>query len=295
MATLLKGAEVVSAINERIICDAAMLRAKGVSPTLAVVRLGARADDIAYERGVKKRAETVGVEVKLYDMPESVSQGELLTLIHWINENSDIHGCLIFRPLPKHIDDERIRAALSSEKDVDGITDGSLAAVFSGTDRGFPPCTAQACMEILDYYGIEAKGKNAVVIGRSLVIGKPAAMMLLGRNATVTVCHTKTVDMPSVTQRADILIVAAGRPGIVGTDYVRAGQTVLDVGINFTPEGKMVGDVDFAAVEPLAGAITPVPGGVGTVTTSVLMEHVVEAAKRALVKASYVAPAEEYR
>ena len=295
MATLLKGAEVVSAINQRIINDAALLRAKGVSPTLAVVRLGARADDIAYERGVKKRAETVGVEVKLYDMPESVSQGELLTLIHWINENSDIHGCLIFRPLPKHIDDERIRAALSPEKDVDGITDGSLAAVFSGTDRGFPPCTAQACMEILDHYGIETKGKNAVVVGRSLVIGKPAAMMLLGKHATVTVCHTRTMDMPSVTQRADILIVAAGRPGIVGADYVRAGQTVLDVGINFTPEGKMVGDVDFAAVEPLVGAITPVPGGVGTVTTSVLMEHVVEAAKRALAKASYVAPAEDNR
>ncbi len=295
MATLLKGAEVVSAINQRIINDAALLRAKGVSPTLAAVRLGARADDIAYERGVKKRAETVGVEVKLYDMPESVSQGELLTLIHWINENSDIHGCLIFRPLPKHIDDERIRAALSPEKDVDGITDGSLAAVFSGTDRGFPPCTAQACMEILDHYGIETKGKNAVVVGRSLVIGKPAAMMLLGKHATVTVCHTRTMDMPSVTKRADILIVAAGRPGIVGADYVRAGQTVLDVGINFTPEGKMVGDVDFAAVEPLVGAITPVPGGVGTVTTSVLMEHVVEAAKRALAKASYVAPAEDNR
>jgi methylenetetrahydrofolate dehydrogenase (NADP+)/methenyltetrahydrofolate cyclohydrolase len=295
MAKLLKGAEVVSAMNERIKADATALREQGVTPTLAVVRVGERADDTAYERSVTKRAETVGVEVKLYTMPESVSQSELLTLLHWISESSGIHGCLIFRPLPGHIDDERVRAALSPEKDVDGITDGSLAGVFSGTKRGFPPCTAQACVEILDYYGIETKGKTAVVIGRSLVIGKPVSMMLLGRNATVTICHTKTIDLPAVTKRADILIAAAGRAGVVGAEHVSSGQTVLDVGINFTPEGKMVGDVDFAAAEPIAGAITPVPGGVGTVTTSVLMEHVIEAARRALDASRFSARAEEYR
>lgn len=281
MAMLLKGAAVVSALNEQICADTAVLKSRGVVPTLALVRVGERADDVAYERGVMKRAETVGVAVRQVLLPETASLDELLGAIAKINADAGIHGCLIFRPLPKHIDDERVRAALVPEKDVDGITDGSLAGVFSGTKHGFPPCTAQACIEILDHYGVETRGKCAVVIGRSLVVGKPVAMMLLGKNATVTICHTKTEDMPSVTRNADILIVAAGRAGVVGADYVRAGQAVLDVGINFTPEGKMVGDADFDAVEPIVGAITPVPGGVGTVTTSVLMAHVVEAAKRA--------------
>ncbi len=285
MAKLLKGAEVVSSLNERIMADAAALNAAGVIPTLALVRVGERADDVAYERGLIKRAETVGVAVRQVLLPEAVSPDELVGAIRRINEDDSIHGCLIFRPLPKSIDDERVRALLAPEKDVDGITDGSLAGVFAGTKRGFPPCTAQACMEILDYYGIETQGKNAVVVGRSLVVGKPVAMMLLKKNATVTVCHTKTADMPSVTKRADILIVAAGRACVVGAEYVSAGQTVLDVGINFTPEGKMVGDADFAAIEPVVEAVTPVPGGVGTVTTSVLMAHVVEAANRALVRA----------
>ena len=281
MATILKGAEVVSALNERIRAEADALKAGGMIPALAVVRVGERADDIAYERGILKRAESVGVAVRLFALPETATERELLDTIRKINESDAIHGCLIFRPLPKGIDDEKIRAALLPEKDVDGITDGSLAGVFAGTKRGFPPCTAAACVEILDHYGFDPLGKKAVVIGRSLVIGKPVAMMLLQKHATVTICHTKTKNMPEVTRQADILIVAAGRAGVVGAEYVSAGQTVLDVGINFTPEGKMVGDVDFEAVEPMVGAITPVPGGVGTVTTSVLMAHVVEAARRA--------------
>ena len=285
MATLLKGAEVVSALNETIKADVAALKTDGVTPTLAILRVGEKPDDLAYERGALKRAETVGVTVRQIALPETVSQEALLEEIERINADNTIHGCLLLRPLPKQINDGRVRAALLPEKDIDGITDGSLAGVFTGTKRGFPPCTAQACMEILDYYKIDPAGKNAVVIGRSLVIGKPVAMMLLQKNATVTICHTRTTDMPSVTKRAEILIVAAGKPGVVGAEYVSAGQTVLDVGINFTDEGKMVGDADFAAVEPIVGAITPVPGGVGTVTTSVLMAHVVEAAKRALTRA----------
>ena len=281
MATILKGAEVVSALNERIRAEADALKASGMTPALAVVRVGERADDIAYERGILKRAESVGVAVRLFALPETATERALLDTIRQINESDVIHGCLIFRPLPKGIDDEKIRAALLPEKDVDGITDGSLAGVFAGTKRGFPPCTAAACIEILDHYGIDPLGKKAVVIGRSLVIGKPVAMMLLQKHATVTICHTKTKNMPEVTHQADILIVAAGRAGVVGAEYVSAGQTVLDVGINFTTEGKMVGDVDFEAVEPAVEAITPVPGGVGTVTTSVLMAHVVEAARRA--------------
>ena len=282
MAQLLKGAEVVSALNDRIKSDVASLALRGVVPTLAILRVGEKPDDLAYERGAIKRAETVGVAVRQIVLPETVSQEELLVEIAKINADATIHGCLMLRPLPKHIDDMRAREALLPEKDIDGITDGSLAGVFTGSKRGFPPCTAQACMEILDYYKIDPAGKSAVVIGRSLVIGKPVAMMLLQKHATVTICHTKTVDMPSVTKRAEILIVAAGRAGVVGAEYVSAGQTVLDVGINFNDEGKMTGDADFTAVEPIVGAITPVPGGVGTVTTSVLMAHVAEAAKRSL-------------
>lgn len=282
MAQLLKGAEVVSALNDRIKSDVVALALRGATPTLAILRVGEKPDDLAYERGAMKRAETVGVAVKQIVLPETVSQEQLLAEIAKINADETIHGCLMLRPLPKHIDDQRAREALLPEKDIDGITDGSLAGVFTGTKRGFPPCTAQACMEILNYYGIDPAGKSAVVIGRSLVIGKPVAMMLLQKHATVTICHTRTVDMPSVTKRAEILIVAVGRAGVVGAEYVSAGQIVLDVGINFNVEGKMVGDADFAAVEPIVGAITPVPGGVGTVTTSVLMAHVVEAAKRSL-------------
>ena len=285
MAQLLKGAEVVSALNERIKADVSALVSRGVLPTLAILRVGEKPDDLAYERGAIKRAETVGVAVKQIVLPETVSQESLLAEIERINADDTIHGCLMLRPLPKHIDDLRAREALLPEKDIDGITEGSLAGVFSGTKRGFPPCTAQACMEILSYYGIDPAGKRAVVIGRSLVIGKPVAMMLLQKNATVTICHTKTKDMPSETRRAEILIVAAGRAGVVGAEYVAEGQTVLDVGINFDASGKMTGDVDFAAVEPIVGAITPVPGGVGTVTTSVLMAHVAEAARRALDRA----------
>ena len=285
MAQLLKGAEVVSALNERIKADVSALVSRGVLPTLAILRVGEKPDDLAYERGAIKRAETVGVAVKQIVLPETVSQESLLAEIERINADDTIHGCLMLRPLPKHIDDLRAREALLPEKDIDGITEGSLAGVFSGTKRGFPPCTAKACMEILSYYGIDPAGKRAVVIGRSLVIGKPVAMMLLQKNATVTICHTKTKDMPSETRRAEILIVAAGRAGVVGVEYVSAGQTVLDVGINFDAAGRMTGDADFAAVEPIVGAITPVPGGVGTVTTSVLMAHVTEAAKRALERA----------
>jgi len=279
MAKLLKGAEVAAAINERSISQLNLLKDTGISPTLAIVRVGEREDDIAYENGAVKRCEKVGVEVSHIVLPDNVTQEELISEIEKLNMDHSVHGVLIFMPLPKNLDSEAVRRALSPEKDVDGITDGSLAGVFTGSGEGFSPCTAQACIEILDYYGIECKGKRAVVIGRSLVVGKPAAMLLIAKNATVTVCHTKTEDMPSVTRSAEILIVAAGKPKVVGHEYFSKNQTVIDVGINFM-DGNMCGDVDFDAAEPLVGAISPVPGGVGTVTTSVLVNHVVEAAKR---------------
>ena len=190
---------------------------------------------------------------------------------------------LLFRPLPKHLDEDLICNTLAAEKDIDGITDLSSAGVFSGKALGFAPCTPSACMEILDHFGVDCTGKKAVVIGRSLVVGKPAAMMLVKKNATVTICHTRTADLPAVCREADILIAAAGKAGMVGADFVRPGQIVIDVGINWNEqEQKLCGDVDFEAVSPIVEAITPVPGGVGTVTTSVLVGHVVEAAKRTL-------------
>lgn len=280
MAKQLLGKEVTAALNERIKADVAKLNEKGIKPTLGIIRVGERPDDLSYERGATKRCETLGVEYKKYLLPADVSQEELLKVIDEVNNDDNIHGVLMFRPLPKHIDQTVVENALSAEKDVDCQTDASLGGVFTGKKVGFPPCTPQACMEILDHYGIDCTGKKAVVIGRSLVVGKPAAMMLIKKNATVTVCHTRTVDMPSVTREADIIIVAAGRAGVVGAEYVSEGQIVIDVGINVNAEGKLCGDVDYAAVEPIVEAITPVPGGVGSVTTSVLVGHVVEAAMR---------------
>ncbi len=282
MAKQLLGKEVNASLNERIKAQVAELQAKGVNPTLGIIRVGENPSDISYEKGATKRCETLGVACEKILLPEDVSQEELLAVIDKVNKDDRIHGVLLFRPLPKHLNQAVIENALDPAKDVDCMTDGSMSGVFTGKKVGFPPCTPQACMEILDHYGIDCTGKKAVVIGRSLVVGKPAAMMLIKKNATVTVCHTRTVDMPSVTREADIIIVAAGRAGVVGADYVKPGQIVIDVGINMNDEGKLCGDVDYAAVEPIVEAITPVPGGVGSVTTSVLVGHVVEAAARTL-------------
>ncbi|MDO5135125.1 MAG: tetrahydrofolate dehydrogenase/cyclohydrolase catalytic domain-containing protein [Eubacteriales bacterium] len=280
MAKQLLGKEVTAALNERIKADVAKLQEKGIDPKLCIIRVGENPSDISYERGATKRCETLGVACGKILLPEDVSQEELLKVIQEVNEDDSIHGVLLFRPLPKHLDQAVIENALAPEKDVDCMTDLSMSGVFTGKKIGFPPCTPQACMEILDHYGIDCTGKKAVVIGRSLVVGKPAAMMLIKKNATVTVCHTRTVDMPSAAREADIIIVAAGRAGVIGEEYVKEGQIVIDVGINVNEEGKLCGDVDYPAVEPVVEAITPVPGGVGSVTTSVLVGHVVEAAMR---------------
>jgi len=281
LAELLKGADVVSALNEKMIAEIGVLKGKGVAPALAILRVGERPDDISYEKSATKRCETVGVVVRHIALPNDVTQEDVIKSINDLNNDESIHGVLIFRPLPKHISDEAVRAALVPEKDVDGITDGSLAGVFTGSGKGFAPCTAQACIEILDYYKIDCTGKRAAVIGRSLVVGKPLSIMLMGKNATVTVCHTRTVDVPAVTREADILIVAAGRMEGLTKEYFSPGQVVLDVGINWNEQkGKLCGDVLFEDAEPVVTAITPVPGGVGTVTTSVLVSHVVEAASK---------------
>ena len=278
MAEILKGAPVVAAMNQRSTLLCQQLQDRGVVPTLAVVRVGQREDDLSYERGVMARCSKVGVAVKQYLLPADATQEDLLKVLEEINTTDTIHGCLLFRPLPRQFDDRTVRAALAPEKDVDGITDGSLAGVFTGTDLGYAPCTAQACLEILKYYQVPLSGKRAVVVGRSLVVGKPAAMMLDRENATVTLCNSRTQDLPALCQEADVLVVAMGRMGAIGASCLKPGQTVVDVGIHVNDQGGLCGDVVFAEAEGVVEAITPVPGGVGTVTTSVLVDHVVRAA-----------------
>ncbi len=282
MAEILKGAPVAAAITEELIRRADALKAKGVEPCLAILRVGERADDLAYERGALKRCEKVGVRAVSIVLPADCTQDALLDAIARINADDSIHGCLMFRPLPKHLNEQAACEALLPCKDVDSMTAASLRTVFTGRGEGFAPCTAQSCIELLDHYGYDPAGKRVVVIGRSLVIGKPVSMMLQTRNATVTMCHTKTKDMPQICREAEILVVAAGKAGVVDETFTNPGQVVIDVGINAAPDGGICGDVQFAAVEPRVKAISPVPSGVGSVTTAVLCKHVIEAAERAL-------------
>ena len=289
MAKRLLGKEVNEALVAALQTRTAALREKGVTPTLGIIRLGENPSDLSYEKGATKRAEEVGVAVKNYILPEDASKEDVLKVIDEVNADDSVHGVLMFRPLPKHLkaDQDEICNRLAPCKDVDSMTHMSNAGVFEGQDLGYAPCTPAACMEILDHYGIDCKGKNAVVIGRSLVVGKPAAMMLMGKNATVTVCHTRTVNTAEICKGADIIVTAAGVLNSLTKDFVREGQIVIDVSMNWNPEkitskgkGGMSGDCVFDEVEPIVEAITPVPGGVGAVTTTVLMKHVVEAAEK---------------
>lgn len=281
MEKILKGAPVAQAIIDRTLCDANALKEKGVIPTLAILRVGERADDISYEKGAMKRCAQAGVDVKNVVLPSDVGENEFFETLNSLNKDDSVHGILMFRPLPKHIDGEKARQMLAIQKDVDGCTDGSLAGVFSNSKTGFTPCTAQAAMEILKYYGCECSGKRAVVLGRSLVVGRPVAMLLMHENATPTICHTRTKNPAELSKQADIVIACTGQMESLGADYFRAGQIVIDVGINWNEEkNKLCGDVRLDEVSDIVEAITPVPGGVGGVTTAVLVSHVVEAAKR---------------
>ena len=281
MAKIFKGKEVADALTEKLKTEVEALRAAGVVPTLCIFRVGERPDDLAYERGATKRAQLAGVEVRNVVLPANVDQETFDRELNAVNEDPSIHGILLFRPLPGQLDNEKARQMLDPAKDVDGCTDLSLAGVFTNTKTGFPPCTAQAAMEILHHFGVGISGKKAAVIGRSLVIGRPVAMMLMHENATVVNCHTRTPDVPSITREADILIAASGQLHSVTREYTNPDQVVIDVGINWDEEkGGISGDVAFDDVEPYVRAITPVPGGVGSVTSTVLISHVVEAAKK---------------
>lgn len=281
MAELLKGAPVASAITERVAARARQLAAEGTVPTLAIIRVGERQDDLAYERGALKRCAMAGVEVRRFILSADCTQGELFATIGEVNADRSIHGCLMFRPLPEGLDEASACAALDPAKDVDGVTPASMYGVYSGDRVGYSPCTAEAVVELLDHYGIELRGARVTVVGRSLVIGKPVSLLLQARDATVTMCHTKTRELPSCCRASDVLVVAAGHAGTVGADAVSERQVVVDVGINWdAQEGRLVGDVVADEVAPVVGALTPVPGGVGSITTAVLVKHVVDAAGR---------------
>lgn len=279
MAELLKGLEVTRAMKEKMSLEVEQLNSRGITPTLGIIRVGSRPDDLSYEKGAIKRCESTGVKVKVFELDENISQEDFISKVKEINNSRDIHGILIFRPLPDHLNEEEVKFLISPEKDIDCMNPINIAKVFAGDESGFAPCTPEAVIEILDHYNIPVQGKNVVIIGRSMVVGKPLSMMLLKRNATVTICHTKTKNIKDIAKNAEILIAAAGKAKMVTKDYISPGTIVIDVGINVDETGSLCGDVDLKDVSDLVDKITPVPGGVGTVTTSVLVKHVIRAAQ----------------
>lgn len=281
MTDILKGAPLVDKLCKELIAKVEELSKQNIKPCLAIVRVGAKPNDISYENTILKRCDKIGVLAKQVVLADDIPADDFYAELEKLNEDSGVHGILIFRPLPAHIDGDKARNIITASKDVDGSTDASLTGIFTDSEVGFPPCTAQAAMEILDFYGIEISGKNAVVLGRSLVIGKPVAMMLLRRNASVTICHSRTNNADEISRSADILIACTGRPESVGPKYVNKNQCIIDVGVSYSKaKQKLCGDVDYDAVSDKVASITPVPGGVGGVTSTILVKHLVEAAAR---------------
>ncbi|MBQ3295699.1 MAG: bifunctional 5,10-methylene-tetrahydrofolate dehydrogenase/5,10-methylene-tetrahydrofolate cyclohydrolase [Erysipelotrichaceae bacterium] len=281
MARLLKGKIVADALMEKNRKTVEELKGKGLCPTLAIFRIGEKDSDLSYEKGINKKAEKAGINVIRYIFDEDVSTEEFYEKLEQSNNDKNIHGILVFRPLPERFNDDELRIMIKPEKDVDGCNDLSLAGIFINKDLGFAPCTAQSVIEILNYYDIDPKGKNVVVLGRSLVIGKPVAMMLTNLNATVTIAHSRTEDIEKIASNADILICATGKMESINRNYVNKEQTVIDVGISWNEKKqKLCGDVLFEEVEPLVKDITPVPGGVGSLTSCILISHVIESCKR---------------
>lgn len=276
----LAGKEVADEIMEDLKIKVEVLKSRGISPKLAILRVGQREDDLAYERGVLKRFEAAGVEVEVTAVDQNISQEELDKTFDGINNDSKVHGILVFRPLPKGLSDEHMRRTIDPGKDVDFMDIRNMDNVLSGVPDCAAPCTAEAVMSLIKHYQIETKGKKVAVVGRSLVIGKPVALLLTTANATVTVCHTKTVNVEEECRRADIIVACCGVAKLINADYVKEGQIVIDVGMNVDEEGKLCGDVDYDSVSQIAEAVTPVPGGVGSITTAILLRHVVNNAER---------------
>ncbi len=274
---VLKGVEVARAVNERIAKEMESLDI--AAPHLAIIRVGEKGDDIAYERGAIKKMEKVNFRCTSNVFPEDISNEDFLAEFDKINNDDDIDGILLLKPLPKHIDEAEVLKRIDPVKDLDGISSINMAKVYSGDESGYAPCTAEAVLEMLKFADVDLTGKRVTVVGRSLVIGKPVSMLLMKANATVTICHTRTADMKAECNRAEVLVAAAGVANMIDDSYVSDGAVVMDVGINVNEEGKLCGDVDFEKVESKASIITPVPGGVGSVTTSVLALHLLKAAK----------------
>ena len=279
MSEILLGAPVAQAIRESLVERIEDLRAAGHPPCLAMIRCGEDPGAIFYERSATKACEKVGIGLQSVRLPWTTGTTELLRTLDRLNRDGAVHGILVLRPLPRQIDTERVFRELRPEKDVDGITVPSLARTFVGRGTGFAPCTAEACLAMLDHYGVKLAGANVAIIGRSLIVGRPLAMLLSARDATVTLCHSKTRGLPALCRGADILVSTAGRAALVDERFVHPGQIILDVGVNESFDGKICGDVAFGTVSPLVRGISPVPGGVGTVTTMILARHVVEAAE----------------
>ena len=276
----LGGKEVADKIVEDLKVKVEELKGKGISPKLAILRVGAREDDLAYERGVLKRFESAGVEVEVTAVDAGISQEDLDKTFDGINNDPKVHGILVFRPLPKGLSDEHMRRTIDSGKDSDFMDIRNMENVLAGVPDSAAPCTAEAVMALIKHYGIETKGKKVTVVGRSLVIGKPAALLLTTANATVTVCHTKTVNIEEECRNADIIVACCGVAKMITEKYVKPGQIVIDVGMNVDEEGRLCGDVDYEKVSEIADAVTPVPGGVGSITTAILLKHVVDNAGR---------------
>ncbi len=252
----------------------------GEMPALAILRVGEREADLSYQRSVKKRFMDFGLEVKDYVLPETVSDAEFRQTFDFLNEDPEIQGILVMRPLPAQLDEGYVIRRLKPEKDLDGLTNENLAGLFRGEESAFAPCTAQAVVELLKEYEIPLSGKHVVILGRSLVVGRPLSQLLLRENATVTVCHSKSENLKEITRQADILVVAIGKAREIGSSYIRDGAVVVDVGIHSDAEGRLCGDCDYDTITTKAEAVTPVPGGLGIVTTAVLGKHLVLAAER---------------
>ena len=276
----LGGKEVADKIVEEIKTRVEELKSKGIDPKLAILRVGAREDDLAYERGVLKRFESAGVEVEVTAVESSISQEDLDRTFDGINNDSKVHGILVFRPLPKGLSDEHMRRTIDPGKDSDFMDIRNMENVLAGVPDAAAPCTAEAVMSLIRHYNIETKGKKVTVVGRSLVIGKPVALLLTTANATVTVCHTKTLNIEEECRNADIIVACCGVAKMITDKFVRPGQIIIDVGMNVDEEGRLCGDVDYEGVSQIAEAVTPVPGGVGSITTAILLKHVVDNAGR---------------
>ena len=273
---VLKGAQVSAGIKEEV--QEQLKRLDGYMPKLAIVRVGENPDDMSYERGAMKKMDSFGLGVQSYVFDGDISDSEFKAEFAKINDDKEIDGILLLRPLPKQIKEADIEKMIDPGKDLDGISPVNIAKVFAGDSTGFAPCTAEAVVEVLKANEIPISGKRVTIVGRSMVVGKPLAMLMLKENATVTVCHTKTKDLPGTCKNGEILVAAAGRARMLDGNFVGRDAVVIDVGINVDEDGKLCGDVDFESIQDLASMATPVPGGVGAVTTAVLAKHLVRAA-----------------